>query len=122
MASLEVTLTLPLSPSANNLYSTVGRRRVLSKAGREYHAAVAAVVLESLPVSVRFGKARLRLTMTVYPASRRRFDLDGKIKAAQDALGKTGLFDDDEQIDELRVIRGDVRPPGSCVVLLEAIT
>lgn len=118
---LEVTLTLPLSPSLNNLYFSVGRRRVLSQRGREYHRAVADVVLRDLPSHIRFGKARLKLTVTVYPATRRRFDIDNRVKAVSDSLCKAGMFDDDEQVDELHVMRGDIRPPGSVVVEISVL-
>ncbi len=113
-------LTLPMPPSVNSLFATVGRRRVLSKRGREYVKAVGDAVREHAP-SVSFGASRLRLSMTLYPANRRRADLDNRVKALADSLCKAGLFDDDSQVDFLQVTRAEVRPPGSCVVVLEVV-
>ena len=113
-------LTLPFPPSSNSLFATVGRRRVLSKRGREYVKAVGDAVREHAP-RVNFGASRLRLSLTLYPANRRRSDIDNNVKALADSLCKAGLFDDDSQVDFLQVTRGKVMPPGSCVVILEVM-
>lgn len=113
-------LTLPWPMGLNNLYPTVRGRRRLSAAGRDYHNAVGNIVRASCP-HVRFGSARLRLELILFSATRRRFDLDGRCKIVQDSLCTAGLFDDDEQVDELHVYRGPVSSPGSVRVTLEAL-
>ena len=43
-----------------------------------------------------------------FPPDKRCRDLDNILKAIFDALVTSGLMGDDEQIDDIRVIRGDV--------------
>lgn len=73
----------------------------MSREGREYRAAVAA--------HVRSGSLRGRLAVEILalPPDRRRRDLDNALKAALDALTHAGVWEDDSQIDELTIIRGD---------------
>ena len=58
--------------------------------------------------------------MTLVPADRRRWDIDNRIKSLQDALQVSGVYADDSQIDELRIVRHDVVIPGegSAVVIV----
>jgi crossover junction endodeoxyribonuclease RusA len=96
------TLTLPLPPSANNLYVNArGRGRILSKAGREYKQAVRILAMGArLPLL----RGDVVLTMTVYFPNRRRRDLDNTLKVCQDSL--TGVaYADDSQVCELHLYR-----------------
>ena len=113
-------LTLPFPPSSNTLFATVGRRRVLSKRGREYVRAVGDVV-RLQPPGARFWWGALSLRLTLYPPDRRRRDIDNNLKVLLDSLVKAGVMRDDSQVDDLRVTRGPVSPPGSCVVVLEVM-
>ena len=65
-------------------------------------------------------EARLSLDITLVPPDRRRFDLDNRVKAIQDALEMCSVYGSDSQIDELRVTRHDVVIPGegSAVVVI----
>jgi crossover junction endodeoxyribonuclease RusA len=49
---------------------------------------------------------------------RRAADLDNRLKALNDALEHAGVFDDDEQIDELHVTRGPIVKGGECFVMI----
>lgn len=53
------------------------------------------------------------------PPDKRKRDLDNVCKATLDALQHARLFDDDAQIDELHVERGDKVDGGSLFVELE---
>lgn len=63
-------------------------------------------------------EGRLKVCIELTAPNRRKFDIDNRIKACLDALQETGLFVDDEQIDELIVKRLHVEPPGCCDVTI----
>jgi crossover junction endodeoxyribonuclease RusA len=95
-------LVLPYPPYLNNLYATVGRRRVKSKEGKRYATAVAAIASERGceplcgPVSVVVELYR----------PRKQGDLDGALKALLDSL--TGiLWNDDSQVEYILARRFD---------------
>lgn len=62
--------------------------------------------------SPNFGNARLAVEIHLTPPDKRKFDLDNRLKAVLDALQLCGVYDDDSQIDDLRVVRGNVIIPG----------
>jgi len=56
------------------------------------------------------------MTVTLHPPDRRRRDLDNAMKALLDSLEHAGVYDDDSQIDDLRIVRGGIVPGGACVI------
>ena len=112
-------LELPYPPSLNRYWRNLGDRVLISKAGRAYRANVLAAVFEQLGAGRTRVDARLKVEITVYPPDRRRRDLDNVCKAVLDSLAHAGVYGDDSQIDDLRVLRGDVRKPGVAVVRVE---
>lgn len=110
-----LTLTLPYPPSINGYYATVQGRRVISARGRAYRLSVARTV----PRITRLS-GRLDVDMDVYPASRRRMDLDNLWKGLLDALTHAGLWEDDSQIDRLCVTRRDVVKDGAVVLRIRS--
>src|SRR5690606_40063928 len=112
-------LVLPWPPAANHLHAVVRGRKVLSKAGREYRGSVAAAcAMQGAP---RLGRARLRVSIEARPPDRRRRDLDNLQKASLDALVFARVFDDDSQVDDLRITRGEVVKGGRLVVTVEPL-
>ena len=63
----------------------------------------------------------MKATLTLHPPTRARRDLANFEKAPVDALVFAGVFADDSQIDDLRLVRGSVEKPGRVVVRLEAL-
>ena len=51
---------------------------------------------------------RIAIEIMAFPPDKKCRDLDNILKAIFDALVTSGLMGDDEQIDDIRVIRGDV--------------
>jgi crossover junction endodeoxyribonuclease RusA len=87
----------------------------MSNEGRAYRRQVAVACL-----GVRgFGRQRLAVTIIAHVPDKRRRDLDNVLKAACDALQAAHIFDDDEQIDDLRITRGRVVPGGELLVRIE---
>ena len=112
-------LTLPLPPSVNS-YRTIFRGRMnITKAGREFKAAVADYVVEyRVP---KLGDSKLKITMVLFPRDKRKIDLDNRLKACLDALQDAGVFDDDEQIDHLTIQRAAIKSGGGATVAIEVI-
>ena len=112
-------LSLPLPPSVNHYWGSLGTRRFVSKAGKEFKLKVQEYVLEyKVP---KLGTARLQMTVTLHPRDKRKQDIDNRIKALWDALADAGVFDDDEQIDVLMVQRGAIVKDGACRVEIEVL-
>ena len=109
----ELSLVLPLPPSINNYWGFSGHKRFLTLKAREFKKEVAHIVSQQ---PIRFGAARLSLTVIVHFADRRVQDLSNRIKALEDALVQANLMDDDSQIDELIVKRGEIIKGGLCLI------
>lgn len=107
-----MSLVLPWPPSVNHYWRRVGARTLLSRGGRLYKEAVAAVALSE---RVRPLAGRLSVAVELYPPDRRRRDIDNSLKAILDAL-KGHAFDDDSQIDRLSVERRGVIAGGYVLV------
>lgn len=111
-----ITLTLPWPPSFNHYWRHVGRRVLISAAGRDYRKAVQ---VASIFAGVRRQPPsldRLAVRITAYPPDRRHRDLDNLLKAPLDALTHAGWWRDDSQIDELQITRGEVVALGAIFV------
>ena len=111
---------LPFPPTVNKMYATVGKMRVLSKRGREYQAEVTAAMQEQKLTDI-FLTGRLAVSIVMNPPCNRRRDIENFLKAPNDALTNCGLWKDDEQIDDLRIVRGIKSKPGFLSVIVRVI-
>lgn len=99
-------LSLPLPPSVNSQYATVGRRRVLSADARSFNRDVDKAIallrgkggLEPA-VERSFGRSLLGVYLDYYFETPHRRDLDGGLKITLDALGRALGFDDRSVVD-----------------------
>lgn len=114
-----LTLALPLPPSMNSYWLRSSRGIFLSKAGKEFRQQVAEIIAEQR--CLKFGTSRLFMAVRLCMRDKRASDLDNRLKALCDALEHAGIFDDDEQIDELRVLRGPIVKGGECFVLIREV-
>lgn len=120
-----IRLSLPWPPSVNRIWRhpTKGRnagRHLLSEEGRQYRQAVQNTVLNQLRALPRLS-GRLSICIVVNPPDRRRRDLDNLQKAILDGLMHAGVYLDDSQADDLRIVRDDVISPGRVFVTLQEI-
>jgi crossover junction endodeoxyribonuclease RusA len=113
-------LVLPWPPTVNHSSGpTAAGGRYLTPEHKAFRNEVNLRVIAA--GSPTFGEARLAVEIHLTPPDKRRFDLDNRLKGTLDALQLCGVYEDDAQIDDLRVVRGDVIIPGegSAVVTLQ---
>lgn len=110
------TLRLPWPPSVNNLYWTIRGKRVLTKQGREYHQAAAAICHANHLHTIT-GSVSLRID--VHPPNNLRRDISNLIKVIEDGLTEGGAWLDDCQVVDLRITKRENREGGQVVVEIQ---
>ena len=93
----EYQFVLPYPPSVNTYWRRRGSQYYISDKGQ-------------LKLDI-FTKSRLRIKVIADVPDSRRRDLDNILKGLLDSLIHAGFAEDDEQFDDIRVIRG-VKVPG----------
>ena len=110
---------LPFPPSANTYYRHVmmGQRPavLISSKGRQYQVDVAIALNGEQAIN-----GRLRVSIQLHAPNRRKYDIDNRIKPLLDAIQACGMIEDDEAIDELRVLRGPIGD-GVALVTIEKL-
>lgn len=117
---MQARVTIPgLPPPTNNLYPT-GRdgRRHLSKRGREWHQTVSDACVGARLRAFPGPRIRLAVALELVGLDYRS-DIDGRVKAALDALGAALGFDD-RWIDKLVVerVQGDAKETRATLTFL----
>jgi crossover junction endodeoxyribonuclease RusA len=106
-----IILRLPYPPSMNGYWRTFQNRQIISADGRKYREAVIAKV-DDFKLDGRL-KVEIEATMP----DRRRRDIDNLFKAVLDALTHAQVWGDDNQIDDLRIVRApEIAAPGHLFV------
>src|SRR5580692_6943604 len=120
---MKITLDLPFPPSTNAYWRSrwTGKNIIhyIAAAGITYRREVKRIVGD-LEVP-GFGSERLEVVIRAYPPDLRNRDLDNLLKSCLDALQEAKLFDDDEQIDDLHIIRGCLSDRGSLHVTIQEL-
>lgn len=111
-------LVIPYPPSVNRIWRQYRGRTILSKEYREYRA----MVSKLLGVNPSPSSARIRICIYAYMPDRRRRDISNLIKVTEDILTHAGIWLDDEQIDDLRIVRAGVEAPGRVEIEIEEIS
>lgn len=113
-------LKLPWPPSLNAYYRSVNGRVLISKRGREYrHLVAQSRAWQAFPAFD--ASARLYVEIHSHPPHRRRYDLDNQLKCVLDSLQHAGVFPDDSQIDDLRIIRSNREGGGLLRIIITEI-
>jgi len=118
LESDSVTLILPISPSVNDTYglTTSGgvpikyiktRGKAFFKEVNEYVKKNGFDIHSNIP---------LKVEIIINFATNHRNDLDNRLKSLLDSLTLSGVYEDDSQINELHVIRGETKKPGSIII------
>ena len=119
-------IVLPLPPSINNQYATVGNRRVLTKEAAQFKRAVRRLILSAPGADLsdveheQLKTGYLGLYLDFFFETPLKRDLDGGLKIAQDALCEALGLDDRRVVDIHLIKRIDPLYP-RVEVELEAI-
>lgn len=112
------TIKFPWPPTTNNHLMAVRGRFILTDKARQWRRVVEQILL-GVP---QFGDSRVAVTMTFHCATRRRYDCSNLVKEIEDSLTRAGAWEDDSQVDELHIYRGNVAPhDGHVIVKIERI-
>lgn len=117
-------LTLPWPPSLNTYWrhptkGALAGRHLISEDGRKYRKTVGELVRANRQaVGLR---VRLKVELLACPPDIRRRDLDNLQKGLLDSLQHAGVYEDDSQIDDLRILRGPVVKGGRVDVVVEPL-
>lgn len=107
----EVAFDLPWPPSLNRYYRNVGYRVLISREGRQYRM----MTVSRLAGMVEKLKGNLKVFIELYPPDNRRRDVDNSLKCCLDALTHAGVYEDDSQIKDLRVVMREAIPPDGMI-------
>jgi len=88
----------------------------MTKRGKEFRNEVCHEILNSERIGQLKGRLFIGIELTA-PDKRKR-DIDNHVKSVLDALQHAGVFEDDAQVDLLRVARLHVESPGACDVTI----
>jgi crossover junction endodeoxyribonuclease RusA len=118
------TLELPWPPSVNRYWRSMARgKRIVTYTTNEAKAYRQATALIWRTSSGQRASllGPIGVQLTTHAPTRRRYDLDNVCKAVLDALDAAGVYGDDSQVDDLRVIRGKCEgKPGRVVARVSA--
>lgn len=101
----------------NRYYRNVKGKTLISAEGRLFRKAVE----QALVGRVERQAGRLAVVIACHAPDRRRRDLDNLTKGLLDALTHAGAWDDDSQIDDLRLVRGEMVKQGLVRVEIKGI-
>jgi len=106
-------VALPWPPTVNLYWRHKVTGRIatvyVSAEGKQYRKAVNDLVLEAATVQ-RYLKQTgpVRVVIEAFPPDRRKRDLDNILKSLLDSLTHAGVWEDDSQIEDLRIYRSTI--------------
>ena len=112
-------LAIPYPPTGNTATRHAGGRHYTTEAVKRYRMAVATLAMAQGGAKTLAGQ--IKVVAEVYPPDNRKRDLDNAWKTAGDALTKAGVWKDDFQICDLRLVRMPSRAGGQVVVHIEEL-
>ena len=119
-----IKIKLPFPPTVNQYWRhpVIGRsvRHLIGKRGRRYRKDVLAIFGGHTPMLPAFVHD-IAVTITLHPPDRRKRDVDNFAKGLLDACTHAGLWLDDSQIQDLRIIMGEPEKGGSVILEVEEL-
>ena len=119
---MTVTLVLPFPPGVNNLFATVGKRRVVSKRYAAWRTVAQYAVADRFDEKSDAVSGPFVARLSFDRPDKRRRDLDGLVKAPLDLLVSMGVIEDDHLAQRITLEWSDKAPakPGHVTIHLEA--
>lgn len=123
----DLTIVLPFPPSVNHYWlnriaeNKAGMKYVqtyISADGRAFKRKVARALQAQLGAQREPILGHCRLYVALHAPDRRRRDVDNYAKALLDSITEAGVWADDSQIRDLRLVWGAVLPGGKAVVTI----
>lgn len=105
------TAVLPWPPTINTYWRKNPRGMFITAKGKAYRNDVMWIMKRCKRIA-----GSVAVSIVANPPDRRKRDLDNLPKALLDALTHAGLWDDDSQIDELKIVRGQVVKGGRITI------
>lgn len=106
---------LPWPPTVNTYYTVSRGRKILSKKGRAYKKE-AAIFLKRKDL-----KGDLEVYIRCNMPDKRRRDLDNLLKPLLDVMGDCGVYEDDSQISDLRILKSLYGEKGTVTITVREI-
>lgn len=100
-------LTIPFPPTLNHNIGRKGGRYFQSGAYKSFLSQVGWLWLKAVPQDWS-KESRYSVVVELIYNTRRRYDVDNRVKPILDALTRAGTWNDDAQVDEILVVRGEV--------------
>ena len=114
-----INLELPYPPSANRYWRYTSRGVYVTKEARSYKQEIVNLT-RSLNLKCYDDKQKLKVFIVCHVPDKRRRDLDNVLKITLDSLSSIA-WEDDSQIDDLRIIRGDIIKNGKLELTVSEI-
>lgn len=115
---IELAYQLPFPPSTNHIYARTKKGGVmLNPKARDYREEVIYAIGKGHTTLT----GRLRVVVDAYTPDNRKRDIDNIMKSLGDAMTHAGVWKDDSQIDDLRIVRRGVESPGRVLVTVSQI-
>lgn len=95
-------VVLPMPPSLNNVYATVGKRRVKVQSYTDWRELCSWIIAGVPPRDFRIGGP---VTVQIELPAKMRGDLDNRIKPILDALVGSKRIDDDRNVKAIHAIK-----------------
>lgn len=101
------TLTIPFPPTLNHNIGRNGARYYKDDDYKRFQNQVGWLWLKALP-PIWSQTTRYAVAIELIYDSKRRYDVDNRVKPILDALTKAGVWKDDVQVDVIVVARGEI--------------
>lgn len=111
-------LSLPYPPTGNHATKHGGGRHYLAPEVRAYRVRVD-ISVKAQRITPVAPKVPCKVVAEIHHPDNRRRDMDNAWKTLADALTLAGVWADDYQVVDLRLVRMEPRPGGQVIVSIE---
>ena len=105
----QITLQTPMPPTANHAWLVRGKMKFRTKKYRDFEKIVGKIIDGRL-----LEKGRYKVTLVLFPDTRRKADADNRTKCLLDAITDSGFWEDDSLVNEIHIRKGEVIEDEAC--------